>query len=77
MSHEQLANEQIIRAWKNEAYRAGLSADEQARIPASPVGAVELADIELAAVAGGNTQFVFTFGCCTSIVSAITNCQPQ
>ena len=32
----------IIRAWKDPHYRAGLSATEQAQLPAHPAGAIEL-----------------------------------
>ncbi len=43
----------IIRAWKDEAYRSGLSVAEQAALPANPVGSIDLNDAELGAVAGG------------------------
>jgi mersacidin/lichenicidin family type 2 lantibiotic len=32
----------IIRAWKDPGYRVGLSATEQAQLPAHPAGAIEL-----------------------------------
>ena len=34
----------IIRAWKDPSYRAGLSATQQAQLPAHPAGAIELAE---------------------------------
>jgi mersacidin/lichenicidin family type 2 lantibiotic len=34
----------IIRAWKDPGYRAGLSAIQRAQLPAHPAGAIELAD---------------------------------
>lgn len=43
----------IIRAWKDAKYRATLSQEEQAQIPANPAGEVELSDAELGAVSGG------------------------
>jgi mersacidin/lichenicidin family type 2 lantibiotic len=43
----------VIRAWKDEEYRASLSADELAGLPAHPAGLVELSDTELDVVAGG------------------------
>ncbi len=42
----------IVRAWKNEAYRQSLSVEEQAMLTANPVGEVELTDMELEAVQG-------------------------
>ena len=32
----------IIRAWKDPGYRAGLSATQRAQLPAHPAGAIEL-----------------------------------
>ena len=32
----------IIRAWKDPNYRAGLSATQQAQLPTHPAGAIEL-----------------------------------
>jgi mersacidin/lichenicidin family type 2 lantibiotic len=32
----------IIQAWKDPGYRAGLSATQQAQLPAHPAGAIEL-----------------------------------
>jgi mersacidin/lichenicidin family type 2 lantibiotic len=43
----------IIRAWKNEAYRLSLSALERAVLPANPAGVIELGDSQLDEVAGG------------------------
>jgi mersacidin/lichenicidin family type 2 lantibiotic len=42
----------IIRAWKDEAYRASLSTEEQAMLPANPAGALDLSDAELEAIHG-------------------------
>ena len=42
----------VIRAWKDEAYRQSLSAEEQALLPANPVGEIELTDADLEAVYG-------------------------
>jgi mersacidin/lichenicidin family type 2 lantibiotic len=49
---ETLIMNNIIRAWKDEAYRQGLSVEEQAMLPANPAGEVELTDMELEAVHG-------------------------
>ena len=42
----------IIRAWKDEAYRASLSTEEQALLPENPAGALEVSDAELEAIHG-------------------------
>jgi len=42
----------IVRAWKDATYRQSLSAEEQAILPANPVGEIELSDAELASVQG-------------------------
>jgi mersacidin/lichenicidin family type 2 lantibiotic len=46
----------IVRAWKDEAYRQSLSAGEQAVLPANPIGEIELGDAELVAVYGTCSQ---------------------
>jgi mersacidin/lichenicidin family type 2 lantibiotic len=43
----------IIRAWKDEAYRNSLSDAERASLPENPAGVLELADTDLADVNGG------------------------
>jgi mersacidin/lichenicidin family type 2 lantibiotic len=50
----------VIRAWKDEEYRASLSAAELAELPAHPAGLIELGDTDLDAVAGG--QWIRTLG---------------
>ena len=42
----------IVRAWKDAAYRESLSAEEQAMLPENPAGAFELTDAELETVYG-------------------------
>jgi len=44
----------IIRAWKDEAYRQGLSTEEQALLPANPAGEIELTEAELDAISGAS-----------------------
>jgi mersacidin/lichenicidin family type 2 lantibiotic len=41
----------VIRAWKDEVYRRSLSAEQRAALPAHPIGAMELDDAQLDAVA--------------------------
>jgi mersacidin/lichenicidin family type 2 lantibiotic len=55
-----MATIDIIRAWKDESYRASLSADERAAMPENPAGPVELTDMDLGAVAGGNAVWTET-----------------
>ena len=43
----------VIRAWKNEAFRQSLSEAERAMLPQNPAGSVELTAAEAAAVEGG------------------------
>jgi mersacidin/lichenicidin family type 2 lantibiotic len=54
-------HEQIIRAWKDSAYRNSLNTEEQALLPASPAG-VLLTDAELESVVG---QIALSFWGCT------------
>jgi mersacidin/lichenicidin family type 2 lantibiotic len=48
-----MSNKDIVRAWKDEAYRNSLSPAERAMLPESPAGSVELTDAELELTAGG------------------------
>lgn len=48
-----MSKEKIIRAWKDQAFRESLSAEERAALPASPAGPVELSEEQLAGVLGG------------------------
>ncbi|MBD2244957.1 mersacidin/lichenicidin family type 2 lantibiotic [Nostoc sp. FACHB-888] len=43
----------IIRAWKDEDYRLSLSDSQRALLPDSPVGLVELSDLDMGSLAGG------------------------
>jgi len=44
-----MSNIDVIRAWKDEEYRLGLSEAERALLPAHPAGAVEISDADLRA----------------------------
>jgi mersacidin/lichenicidin family type 2 lantibiotic len=60
--------EQIIRAWKDPEYRAGLSAAERAELPESPAGPSvgELEESQLGhAVGGGGPGFSSPIRCRT------------
>jgi mersacidin/lichenicidin family type 2 lantibiotic len=50
-----MTHDQVIRAWKNPSFRAGLSAAEQKALPANPAGVVDLNERELTEVSGGTT----------------------
>ena len=43
----------VIRAWKDPLYRASLSREEQAVLPAHPAGLIELREEDLKSVSGG------------------------
>jgi mersacidin/lichenicidin family type 2 lantibiotic len=47
-------NFDVVRAWKDATYRASLSAEEQALLPASPAGEFELSEADLEAVQGAD-----------------------
>ena len=51
-----MSNVDVIRAWKDEAYRLSLSDAERAALPANPAGLIELAETELDSVAGGHRR---------------------
>ena len=44
----------VIRAWKNEEFRRGLTAAERAQLPENPAGAIELTSDELMSIDGSN-----------------------
>ena len=72
----------IIRAWKDEAYRNSLSAKERSTLPKHPAGMIELGAADLENIAGGKaddgsleTHFIkcsafctFTANCPTDLV---------
>jgi mersacidin/lichenicidin family type 2 lantibiotic len=44
----------IVRAWKDEAYRQSLSEEQLSTLPANPAGQLELAETDLLSVQGGS-----------------------
>jgi mersacidin/lichenicidin family type 2 lantibiotic len=46
----------IIRAWKDQEYRQGLTDEERVLLPEHPAGLLELDDADLAQVAGGRKK---------------------
>jgi mersacidin/lichenicidin family type 2 lantibiotic len=70
-----MTREQIIRAWKDESYRAGLDAQHIAALPLNSAGFIELGNDELEDAAGASTLAAFSFGCCsTGFLSWFTTC---
>jgi mersacidin/lichenicidin family type 2 lantibiotic len=61
----------IIRAWKDEEYREGLSAAERSRLPQNPAGLIELTEPDMADVAGGT--FSYPGGFCESYITICTH----
>jgi mersacidin/lichenicidin family type 2 lantibiotic len=47
-----MTHEQIVRAWKDEDYRHGLSGEELSALPEHPAGLIELSDQSLGDIAG-------------------------
>jgi mersacidin/lichenicidin family type 2 lantibiotic len=58
----------IIRAWKDEAYRQSLSEAERARLPENPAGLIDLASADLERVTGGQV--------CSASCKQATHCYP-
>ena len=55
----------VIRAWKDPAYRATLTAAQRDALPAHPAGDVTPPDSELQMIAGGMRPLtIVTRGCC-------------
>ena len=74
-----MSNSNIIKAWKNPAYRSTLSAAERAALPAHPAGSVEISEEDLGQVAGGlkpkDTDIICTWIICTDVMCTLaTNC---
>ena len=50
-----MSKSNVVRAWKDEKFRRSLSVEEQALLPANPVGRVELSDAQLCSSGAGKT----------------------
>ncbi len=48
-----MTQDQVVRAWKDPVFRAGLSNTELQAVPANPAGMVELAETEVTGLTGG------------------------
>ena len=60
-----MSKSNVVRAWKDEKFRKSLSAEEQALLPASPVGRVELTDSQLVDSGAGVPVSYFCSLTCT------------
>jgi mersacidin/lichenicidin family type 2 lantibiotic len=58
----------VVKAWKDEAYRASLSEADRAILPGNPAGAVELTEEELEGVGGGQNSSTAT-SCCIYVTA--------
>jgi mersacidin/lichenicidin family type 2 lantibiotic len=71
----------IIRAWEDPEYRKSLSPEQRAKLPANPVGEIELTEDELTAIMGGDDSNTSPQGCHANSNQANTchgsnNCPP-
>ena len=75
-----MKKELIVRAWKDPAFRASLSAEERATLPESPSGKAltELDESELLAIHGGRAAELGASTGCTDgkVTCGIIPCQP-
>jgi mersacidin/lichenicidin family type 2 lantibiotic len=74
-----MTHQVTIRAWKDERYRQTLAPEDQAALPISPVGPIDLDDADLGDVAGGYVEQLTQtticgtgLGCLTVVVIAIS-----
>jgi mersacidin/lichenicidin family type 2 lantibiotic len=60
-----MSNADIVRAWKDEAYRRSLSEDQLASLPAHPAGTIELSNLDLDQAAGDPSIITIWSLCCS------------
>lgn len=63
-----MSHADIIRAWKDEEYRLGLSGPERAALPENPAGLLDLTDADLD-VAGARTERIMSLACCPGLTA--------
>jgi mersacidin/lichenicidin family type 2 lantibiotic len=61
----------VIRAWKDKAFRQNLSDADRARLPDNPAGSVELTETEAAAVVGQLANVCCTGACHSQSVMSV------
>jgi mersacidin/lichenicidin family type 2 lantibiotic len=59
----------IVRAWRDEDYRLSLSDQDRAVLPESPVGVIDLSDLDLEGAVGAASQHIGTLGCCGGLTT--------
>jgi mersacidin/lichenicidin family type 2 lantibiotic len=64
-----MSSDQVIRAWKDADCGARRDADAATRLPAHPVGPIELADsaLDLGGGVAVTTEYLETLGCCQGV----------
>jgi mersacidin/lichenicidin family type 2 lantibiotic len=60
-----MSHENIIRAWKDEAFRNSLSEKERALLPEHPAGLVELTDVQIRGASGARPPSTYRGPVCT------------
>jgi mersacidin/lichenicidin family type 2 lantibiotic len=70
-----MTKDQVVRAWKDEDYRLGLSKSELSALPQNPAGLVELAEDEMLEARGRESfSLAITIALTIEIYSAIATC---
>ena len=64
----------VIRAWKDAAYRESLSEEDRSLVPQNPAGLVELTDEQLKQASGLSGIIVTTFKTCTDFTVRRFHC---
>ena len=67
-----MSKQSIIRAWKDETYRRGLSAAERAALPENPVGRLNLDELTAAEMAEIDGGYVVQTQECTNLFRGCT-----
>jgi mersacidin/lichenicidin family type 2 lantibiotic len=70
-----MARTDVVRAWKDPAYRASLQADEFALVPSHPAGLVSVSDDELKDASGIGRTVETTAWFCT-LYTFLARCCP-
>lgn len=68
-------NLDIVRAWKDPLYRASLTPEEQAGLPAHPAGLLELSDEQIRGIAAG--VLTTAFDCTEFTFNRFRACCPK
>ncbi len=64
----------VVRAWKDPLYRAGLSVRELEAVPSHPAGLAELTDAQLREASGVEGSLVTTGRTCTMFTASHKCC---